>query len=219
MLSVIIPNTDEPTVVQLTYDNLRKELFSVDGSELIVADNWLAGLEKAQGDYISLVEPDCLVSGGYFSSNLGLFRKNAFYRKLAMVSSCVGVDNWGNRIYNYKLDKVVAGDEKLSVGYWHIAAERRKKGSGLYPIQIGFVPGAIFRKSALQKLVKQVDLQNRDLVALSTEISFNLWNSNRRIAINPNTTYVSTDRNIENPADFKFKVPDRAANIFTQEQI
>lgn len=185
MLSVIISNTAEPTVVQLTYDNLRRELLGVkDSTELIVADTWAAGLAQAKGDYVSFVEPDCLVSGGYYSSNLNLFKKNGHFRKLAMVASCVGVDNWGNRIYNYKLGEVSAGDEKLSVTYWRVQPERKKKAQGLYPVQIGYAPGAVFRRVAIEDVAKHVDLRDPNLVRLSTKICFYIWESNRRILVN-----------------------------------
>lgn len=219
MLTVIIPNTDEPTVIRLTYDNLRRELSSIDGSELLIAKSWEAGLQQAKGEFVCIVEPDCLVSSGYFSSNLSLFLKNDHFRKLAMIASCLGVDNWGNRIYNYKLDKVTSGNRKLSVSYWRIAPERKKKTHILYPAQVGFVPGAIFRRSALAEVAKEIGFKSKDLVELSTKISFHFWASNRRILVNPNTTYVSTDRSLENPPLFKPKVPNAAANLFKQEQL
>lgn len=219
MLSVVIPNILEPTVVRLTYSNLQKELLNINGgAELIIADSWRAGIVESRGDYICLVEPDCLVSGGYFSSNLGLFKAHKHYRKLAMVSSCIGVADWDNRIYNYHLAMSSSGDSN-GVMYWRIAPERVKKGKGLYPVQVGFVPGAIIRRSVAVRLLKKINWANPDLVALSTELSFYLWSTNRRVLINPNTTYVSDDKTLENPAEFDPKIPRVAINVFDQEQL
>jgi hypothetical protein len=219
MISVILPNTDEPTVVQLTYENLSRELQSVIGSEIVVADSWAAGVAQCHGDYICLVEPDCLVSAGYFSSNLGLYRKHAHYRKLAMMASCFGVDSWKNRIFHYRLGQIIAGNEQLSTTYWTLMPQRKKYANTIYPVQVGFVPGAIFRRTALLGIMGRIDFGNPDLIDLSTKVSFHFWNTNRRIAINPNTTYVSTDRRLENPGVFDPKVPRKVGNIFEHEEI
>lgn len=220
MLSIIILNNDEPTVVELTYDNLRRELLSVAGAatEIIISDSWLQGIAQAKGDYICMVEADCLVSSGYFSSNLGLFKRMAQYRKLAMMASCVGIDNWGNRVYCYRLEEETKGTQENSVTYWRVAADRTKRANGLYNVQIGFMPGAIIRKTALREAVKHVDFTKLDTVQLSTQLSFYFWNTGRRVMMNPNTTYVSTDKTLENPPLFDPKVPANAANIFDQEQ-
>lgn len=220
MLSVIIKNTNEPNVVRLTYDNFCRDLLSVkDSTELIVADTWETGYAQSKGNFVSFVEPDCLVSSGFYSSNFSLFKKNDHYRKLAMVGSSVGVDDWGNRIYNYKLGQVTAGDDDLSVTYWRLQPERRKKGQGLYPVQVSFFPGAIFRRTAIDDIVREIGLKDDDLVRLSTKICFYLWGNNRRLLINPNTTYVTTDRRVENPGLWEPEVPDQATAIFAREQL
>mgnify|MGYP003450299095 FL=1 len=103
MLSVVILDDGEPNVIKLTYENLHKETKQIQDSELIVAKDWFDALSVIKNKYVCLVEPDCLVSSGYFSSQMGLFKKNPYMRKLAMLSSATGVNNWANRVYGYKL--------------------------------------------------------------------------------------------------------------------
>lgn len=220
MLSVILPRWDEPTVIELTKDNLKKELVSLPDSQLIIANSWAQGIQNATCDFICLVEPDCLVSSGYFVSNYNLFKKNKQFRKLAMMSSSIGLNNWGNRIYGYHLEQVTYEGESLSTTEWEVQPMREKKSTSVFPIQISFLPGAIIRKSVMEAIIKEFgSFDNKDLVKLSTEISFFLWGTGRRININPNTTYVSTLENLDSPTQFKWKANAAAQNIFLQEQI
>lgn len=221
MLSIILPRWEEPTVVELTKENLQNELHVLPDSELIVADSWVQGIQKSTCDFVCLVEPDCLVSSGYFSSNLGLFKKNSQFRKLAMVSSAVGLNNWGNKIYGYHMEEVTYGKEgDIQTTSWEIQPFREKRSSNLFPVQIGFLPGAIIRKSAMTAILKKFEkLDATDLVKLSTDISMYLWGTGRRVHVNPNSTYVSTDRNIQAPKIFKWKANSQAKALFAQEII
>lgn len=218
MLSVIVPNSTEATVVMLTLENLRRELVGLQGGyEVVLAANWQQGILRAKGDYVCLVESDCLVSGGYFSSNMGLFKKRGFYRKLAMISSCTGLNDWGNRIYGYRMGQREGNNPKQ----WRIAPDRTKRSTGLYEVQVGFVPGAIIRRGVFtDELLKELrNLNYPTLVELSTRLSFHLWDTGRRVLMNPNTTYVSTDENLEKYRIFDPKIPDNASNIFAQEHL
>lgn len=223
MLTVIIPRTEEPTVIQLTQENLQRELSTINGAELLVCDSWEEGVKKARNIFVSLVEPDCVVSSGYYASNLGLFRKNMNFKKLGMVSSCVGVNNFGVRVYGYHIDRVWSeptevNGKQLQVSSNKVTAVRQKTSNGLYPVQIGFLPGAIIRHNILHEyLVKTKRLDKRDLVKMSTDLSLYMWDRNRRIHMNPNTTYVSTDTSLDNPPGFNFKVGDTAAGYFERE--
>lgn len=222
MLSIILPRWEEKTVVDYTKELIAKELSALPDAEIIVADSWSKGLDKAKCDFVCLIEPDCLVSSGYFTSNYNLFKKNSQFRKLAMVTSSVGLNNWGNRIFGYTLEQVQYGDGKkgISTKDWEIQPTREKKSSSLFPIQVGFLPGAIIRKSAMQDILSHVqNIDNQDLAKLSIDASFYLWGSGRRVHVNPNTTYVSTDKLIASPAQFNYELPDTAQAIFTQEVI
>lgn len=220
MLSVILPKTDEPTVVEMTRDNLKKELKSIPGIELLVVESWEEGIRQARNTYVCIVEPDCLVSAGYFQSNLNLFIKNNHYRKLAMVASCVGANNWGNRIINFHMAPVESQQGPYKVTSWYIRPDREKRSTTLYPVQVGFIPGAIIRRSAMADfLTKHKKFIHHDPVQMSTQVCFYFWNTNRRVHVNPNTTYVSTFEGLENPAAFNPKIPSRVASIFENEMI
>lgn len=190
MITVAIKDEGEETVTRMTYENLYKELKDVPGSDLIVVDNWFDAVPRAKKNlYVCFVEADCLVNSGYFASQLGLFKKNPYFRKLAMLSSGTGVNNWGNKFYGYSLGN------SYSDG---IIPNTDKKSNTVYPIQVGFVPGSIIRVSMLGKVMAGLKYGNAlqdDLVHLSTVLSLAFWNQGdgNRVHINPNTTYVSTE--------------------------
>lgn len=190
MITVAIKDNGEPNVIKLTYENLHKELKDIPGADLIVVDNWFDALPRAKKNlYVCFVEADCLVNSGYFSSQLGLFKKNPYFRKLAMLSSATGVNNWSNKFYGYSLGN------NYSAG---VIPNKDKKSSVVYPVQIGYVPGALIRVSMLHKAlmdIKATSSMEKDLVYYSTVLSLAFWSQGdgNRVHINPNTTYVSTE--------------------------
>lgn len=215
MLSVILLRNDEPTVVQLTQENLTRELGSVRGAELLLADTWEEGFSRAKNPYVCFVEADCLVSSGYFSSLIGLFLKNDHFRKLAMVSPCVGLDNWGNRIYGYSLQQIQYGkdDAEVVVKQWELRASRDKTSSGLFAIEAGSLPGAVLRYSAAATIIKELHgLTFKNPVELSIKASLFLWSTGRRVHVSPNTTYVSTRKDLDVIPKFSYKLPDVVKN-------
>lgn len=236
MISIVIKRTDEPKVIQMTQADLVRQLGAINGAEIILEDTWAEGLKKVRTPYVSLVEPDCVFSANYYSSNVGLMAKTLSgqsggkgsgrgsggggYTKLAMISSCLGVRDFGNRIYNYELGKVLEGElNNVQMKGWHIVAARAKLNMKLYHVQVGFVPGAIIRMSAIKDIIEDELWDGVDLVKLSTALSFYFWDTGRRIQLNPNTTYVSNDINLEKPPLFETKVPNKVAGIFQQEGI
>ena len=56
MITVVIPETSEKNVIDLTYDNLSRESYP-NGHRVIVADDWLDGFKKCKTEYICFVEP------------------------------------------------------------------------------------------------------------------------------------------------------------------
>ena len=232
MLTIILKRVNEPTVVQMTQSDLVKQVSQINGTEIILTDSWAEGLKKVRTPYVSLIEDDCVFSANYYSSNFGLMKKahakvvngkigGGGYQKLAMISSCLGIKDFGNRIYNYELKKVKDGGEinGVQLKIWGIIPSRTKVSTKLYTVQVGFVPGAIIRYSAIKDIIDDELWETKDLVKLSTAVSFYLWNTNRSLQVNPNTTYVSGDDNLELPPLFDVKVPDKVANIFTQQYI
>lgn len=236
MITVVIRRTEEPKVIQMTQSDLVKQLGSINGAEIILEDTWSEGLKKVRTPYVSLVEPDCVFSSSYYSSNYGLIAKahaktgqykdwqryggGGGYQKLAMVASCLGIKDFNNRIYNFELDKVNDGEtNKVKLKGWHIVPSKRKLDLKLYHVQVGFVPGAVIRMSAIKDIIEDKMWEDSDLVRLSTALSFYFWDTGRAVQLNPNTTYVSSDDNLEKPPLFDTKVPDKVANIFTQRGI
>lgn len=232
MLTVIIKRSDEPKVIQLTQENIMRELGTINGSEMLLEDSWLLGLRKVRTPYVCLVEADCTLSANYLSSNFGLMRKTSWtengkgggYTKLAMIASCLGVRDFGNRIYSFSLQqektKDYVDEEEVELKYYQIRPDKKKQSTGLYAAQVGFVPGAIMRMSSLTEIIGEgspIPWDSQNLVQLSSALSFHLWSTNRRININPNTTYVSNEAYLENPPHFDHKAPERALDIFKKE--
>jgi len=214
MLSVIILEGDEPNVIKLTYENLFKEIKQIPDGELIVAKSWFDAIPVIKNKYVCLVESDCLISSGYFSSQMGLFKKNPYMRKLAMLSSAVGVNNWANRVYGYKLgENYVEG----------IIPVIEKTSSAVHPVQIGFVPGSVIRVEMLKRALETVKVPAHvqdNLVRLSTDISLAFWNQGdgNRVHINPNTTYVTTEDYVNEIYKTEVK-PGKLVEMFRKEVI
>lgn len=189
MLTCVIKDSHEPNVIKLTYENIFKELKDIPDSEIVVQEDWLDF--NTDNKYICFLEADCLVNSGYFSSQLGLLKKSPYFRKVAMMSSGIGVNNWANKFYGYSI-----GDS-ISDG---IIPVKDKKSNVVYPVQIGYVPGAIIHVGMLSKALKTVKTVNqKNLTHLSTQLSLAFWQQGigngvgNRVHINPNTTYVTTE--------------------------
>lgn len=224
MLTVILKNCDEPTVIELTMENISKELRNIKDSELILSDKWWGELPMSGNDFVCYLESDCLVNSGYFDSMMGLFKKNPYYRKLAMMSSATGINYWGDRVYGYSVGKEwsdqsqMKGAEGLQTLNGHVYPIRNKKSSNPYPVQVGYFPGAIIRVNALKDVIKEVG-NHEDLLELSTRLSFALWDTGRRVHINPNTTYVTTETYVGKKSSFEPKVPTKIKDMFDKETI
>lgn len=232
MITVIIRRTDEPKVIHMTQNDLAKQLDNINGAEVLLEDSWRVGLQKVRTPYVCLIEPDCVFSASYFVNNVGIMKKtNAAHgggnTKVAMLSSCLGIRDFGNRIYNFELDKVkvpsvgnmTSKGEAIQIKSWHIRPFRDKLSLKVYPVQVGWVPGAIIRTTAIKDLLDEDMWDDPDLLRLSTALSFYFWDTNRRIHLNSNTTYVTNEKKWENPPLFDVTVPTKVANIFHQELI
>ena len=217
MLSVIILDSHEPSVINLTYENLWKELKDIPGAELIVSDSWLGAIPNTKNKYVCFVEADCLVNSGYFTSQMALFEKNKYLRKLAMLSSATAVNFWPNRFFGYSIGNDFSND---------IIPQKFKHSSAVYPLQIGYVPGSIIRKSMLEPALKEVVGTpgiEHDIVLFSTLLSIAFWGQGdgNRVHINPNTTYVTTESYVNDLGKFggSVKLSSGIADIFRKECI
>lgn len=199
MLSLILLRNAEPTVVQLTMENLQKELQALNGAELLIEDDWLTGVKKARHNLVCLVEADCLVSSGYFSSMMGLFEKNSHYRQLVMLCSAFGVNNWAPKYYGYETDdrwskSVELNGSEVSTKVSKLVPQVKNKSTEPYAVDFSYVPGAVIRRNALLDITKDTSLLSRrtNTVKMSAGICRLFQGTDRHIFINPNTTYVTT---------------------------
>lgn len=213
MITVVIKDSGEPNVIKLTYENIWRELKDIPDANLIVANSWLDTLDT-KDRYICFLEADCLVNSGYFSSQMGLFKKNPMFRKLSMLSSAVAVNDWQNKFYGYSLGNNYA-DGVIPV--------RDNKSKAVYPVQIGYIPGAIIRTNMLRDALKTIDAKNSwedDLVFLSTQISLAFWRQGdgNPVHINPNTTYVTTEEYVNDIGEFELEAKD-LVEMFKKESI
>lgn len=205
MITVVIKDNDEPKVTQLTYENLWRELKDIPGAQLIISKDWFVSLkEKSVNKYICLVEADCLVSSGYFASQIGLLKKDAYFRKLAILSAVTGVNNWANRFYGYKIDK--DHDKKVT-------PIREKRSNAVDAVQIAYVPGSIIRVSMLKQIMKQpgfLKAADKDLVLFSTMLSLGFWRQGdgNRVHLNPNAVYVTTEGYVNDLGAFDVDADD-----------
>lgn len=220
MLSVIIKNDGEDKVVQLTYENLWRELKDIPGSELLVSEDWFDYLPKVKNPYVCFVESDCLVGSGYFTSQVNLFKKDPMYNRLAVLSSSTCVNNWANRIYGYTLNS------EYNDGVVPILD---KKSKGLYPVEIAYIPGAIIKTSKLKKLLDSIHPSFNNMVEFSIEISLGFWRqgtgkgkdtlgTGNMVYINPNSTYVTTEDYVNDITNIHPDIKD-IEHIFERESI
>ena len=207
MLSVIVANGDEPTVTQMTRELLEVEKFPV-GAELLFVNNWWEGVKQAHNNYICLLEPDCLVSKDYFVNLANSLQENLYFRKLNMMASAVGVNSWADKIYGYKLGR--GG---------RITPSKFPTSGTPYPVEIGYVPGAIIRTSTLRRVIEDYNYDTANLIELSAELSFYFWSKGKRVHVNPSTTYVTTENYVGEDADFDLTPPPAATEIFNREAI
>lgn len=195
MLTVVIAKQRvEQTVIDLTEQNLKRELKSVNNSELLITEGWSEGIGKCQTEFICLVEPDCLVSSGYFASQVGLFKKNPMYRQLGIMSSSTSVVNWATKIYGFDL-----ADFQTS-GVFPV---KEKVSTAPYRIPIAYIPGSIIRLSTLRRVLDSnrkdhiigsgLMKLSADLTYFSTMLSLAFWRQESHICINPNASYCTTE--------------------------
>ena len=215
MVTCIIKDNGEPKVIELTYENLWKELKHIPGAEVIVAKDWVGALDKVNNKFVCFVEADCLVSSGYFDSLTGYLVKRAQeLNKLAVLSTATAVNNWAVRFYGYNLTNEYSGG---------VVPNKHKKdtSSPLYTMQIAYVPGALIRVSFLKKVLEEItpkDNWTDDLVYFSTELSLGCWRKNWQVYLAPNSTYVTTEDYVNDIAELEIEDKELQAK-FLRESI
>lgn len=215
MLTVIIKTNGEENVVKMTYENIWREIRNIPDARIIVANHWLDVLSDVKTNYVCFVEADCLISSGYFSSQIGLLKKNSFFRKIAAMTSATAVEQWHNKFYGYSL-----GDNYID----GVIPNKENKSSSPYPVQIGYIPGAIMRVGMLKQLLANSDINNgveEDLVQMSTLLSLGFWKQGdgNRVHINPNASYCTTEKYVNDIGKFQFPSPGTLVDMFHKESI
>jgi hypothetical protein len=219
MLTVVIKDDGEPKVVQLTYENLWRELKDMPDTELLVSTDWFDTLPNIDNKYVCFVEADCLVSSGYFSSQLGLLKNSPAARRIAMLSSTTGVNNWANRFYGYNITNSSSNDIHINMPYTEPIKE--KKSRSVYPIEVGYMPGSIINIKMLREILNKIDTTMNDLVYLSCQISIEFWKlgDGHRVHINPNATYITTEDYVNDLGKFDPGINEELIQTFKKELI
>lgn len=218
MLSVILKDNGEPSVVQYTFENLYTELKDISGSELLVKQDW--DIKDIKNQFVCFVESDCLVSNGYFKNLLMAFK--ILSPRVCILTSSTAIKYWDNKIYGYSLSP----DYQST-----IIPNRKQKTSKPYAVQVGYIPGAIMRTSSLKRLFLPYDA-DKDLVYYSCKISLNAWNNGitvdpkhpdgqlgTQIYINPSTVYATTEEYVNDMADFHESIEGNLMTLFMKESI
>jgi len=215
VVSVIILNSGEPNVIQLTFENLYKELKDIYGSELLIRNKWF-DLEGIKNRYVCFVEADCLVEPGYFKSQLEKFQEKGYSRNMAIMSASTSINYWNNKIYGYQVNTDSYG----------IYPNRAPKSRVPFTVEIAYIPGSIIRVSMLKTVLKNFTHQTEDLVYLSSELSMAFWRKSAesqgkgyRIYLNPRTSYLTTESYVNDLGKFDTRVNDNVMSLFAKESI
>lgn len=210
MVSVVILDGGEPNVTQLTFENLYKELKDIPGSELLIKSSWL-DIEGIKNRYICFVEPDCLVSPGYFNHQLEGYKKRGYSRLTGIMSSTTAISYWDNIIYGY-----CAGSNLLGT-----MPNRQKKSSSPFTVQVAYIPGAVIRMTMLKTVLKDLKAEGitSDLVYFSSELSLAFWRRGYRVILNPHSTYLTTEDYVNDIGLFPVNRTPELAALFSRESI
>ena len=101
----------------------------------------------------------------------------------------------------------------------------------MYPVQIGYLPGAIIRTTMLKEIYKTLKrIPDDNLVYMSAKFSLAFWHQGgewdvkhpegqlgNRVHINPDTTYVTTEDYVNDIGQFIKE--ENLVNLFKKEQI
>lgn len=189
VLTVIVP--DDRAGMQRM---LATELANIDSE--IIYDEWRSGLQKAQGDFILLLEHDSAVERGNIASMLDPFLSNPHYRKLAMVSPLVEFDdtNPTNLVY---------GDNSALIS------------SGYHSVRFGSLAGSIIRRTSL---IKYCDVLVDDIIDSSYALSIAFWEHGLRIMSDPQSLYYSPT-SWSSYVPKRLFIPDSLTQLWEQECI
>lgn len=158
--------------------------------------------KDAKSEFITFVPPGHQVSDGYFNELLSVFSDRPLFRKLSMVSPSIDI----------KGESPVFG---WLVSPTSIMPSRIRSSSEPYAVQIGYLPGAIIKKTALERL--QPNFSTADLDN-SINISLELWDSGLRCFIHPKVA-IEGERRLGLPIKYQPQVDEKVKKIWKREMV
>ena len=180
----IVVNHNTPALANTM---LRLALNGIKEFHIIKAKNLKDGLSKTKSEFVIYLG-DGIISTNCLTESLDLFHKSSSqFRKLAMVASAVASPKLVRKTFGYLLD-----EKGVKPVY-------KRHSSMPYSIQIGYLPGAILRTSALDAIIPQ--LKGDDLED-SYRVSVDFWLTGRMCYINPKATYVAMNFSSNNRINF-----------------
>lgn len=213
MVTIIIRDAGEPNVIKLTYENLWRELKNIPDAEIIVEKDWFNGLTKVNTKWVCFVEPDCLVTSGYFESLTGFMKKNPLLGHLAVLSTATAVGTWAVRFFGYSLGNTYSDGIVPNV-------DKKATKQPFYTIQVAYIPGALVRTKMVRDVIDKakVNGMDMDLVEMSTRLSLEFWRKKWMVYIAPNSTYCSTETYLNDITKFDPQAKDLVGK-FASESI
>ena len=137
--------------------------------------------ETADGDYISFVPAETRLEDKHFFDLVKVYEDRPLYRKISMVAPVVSIP--AKDIYSWTIT-----DNSFEPA--DISRSREP-----YAVQIAYLPGAIIKKKALQRIKPTF---TGDIMQDSINLSTALWTSGLRCFVDPATAVESDDNTLAN---------------------
>jgi hypothetical protein len=150
----------------------------------IIVDNWQKGFDESCGQFVCFLEKDSDFAPGHFVRGVLNMLIKPGYRKLAMVAPAVfdehtSVDIYGASFHPHEDHIVQTHDRPAS--------------TEPYPVQIAFMPGAIIRRSAIEKHSPNLlDYSASESIVFS----IGLWKDGNRVHLDPHMVYMPAKFNM-----------------------
>lgn len=211
MFTVLIRDNGEASVTRMTYESIFKELKDIPESKVLIVKDWFKAVGNVKTKWVCLVEADCLVNSGYFTSLAGYIKKNPQLGKMGVLTTSTAVNNWAVKFYGYSL-----GDNHTD----GIIPNKEKKATSLpfYTMEIAYIPGAVIRTGMLEKILAENKRDEKwdDLVYFSTLVSIGFWTHNWQIYLAHNSTYCTTEGYVNDIKHYKLGTKELVDKFATE---
>jgi hypothetical protein len=164
-------------------------------------DDYLAW-KDAESEFISFVPPGRTISDGYFNELLSVFADRPLFRKLSMVSPSIDIAG-ESPVYGWLVSPT------------SIMPSRIRSSTEPYAVQIGYLPGAIIKKTALERLQPKFTMADLDN---SINLSLELWDSGLRCFIHPKVSFEGEHRH-GIPIKYQPVVDEKVRKIWKREMV